>query len=316
MKSRVESLVRELGRPGRLLLFLLLRSPYEACATILLASFLAGALSGVESGSHKALFASLAWFSIAVPGLYLYNGTVWATHAPFWISRIAALRRRLFRRVLALRATDIDARPTGDWSARLTSDVSLIDSIPLHYLAVHVVGLVVSTGILVRIDGFLALIVILTALPAILAGQVLAKPVRALSGALRTAVSDQVAELVTLVEGGPTARLYDASEWLIHRFCFGNRAIRRVRMRLALLMGLQAVGSLLVGMGGTLVVLSIGALMVLDGRRTLGGLVALLHYRLGVVAGASMVVNCLLSIRIAMAGADRVMEVLDGGKST
>ncbi len=64
------------------------------------------------------------------------------------------------------------------------------------------------------------------------------------------------------------------------------------------------------GLSGYLVLLLFSGGKIAAGDLTFGDLTAAFQYRLGVITGANMLINCLISIQTSMAGIHRINQTM------
>lgn len=316
MTSDLRGVLRHTGGQARWIALLLLRAPFEALRTLAQAAFLKAALDAVQQGDTARLGIVCAAFGACNLLLFLYNGTIWVIFDAFVARWVCGLRALLLRRVAALSLPQIEARPAGAWITRLNADVrkatALADK-PLHLAhgAVAALQALVSSLVLLGVSPAALGLTWLFVAPHLLLTRLLARPVKDLSAGAQAAAAANASAMDALIACADTARLYDAHGLLLRRFEESSRALMRANLRVQRQGALSACLTPLLGLGGFLVLLLAGAGWIASGAMTLGGLMAVLQMRGGVIAGGMTLSACLVNIRSAMAGVTLLRQTLD-----
>lgn len=118
-------------------------------------------------------------------------------------------------------------------------------------------------------------------------------------------------ELSALITCNAIALIYDGQDYLMKRFEKSSLELLRTKMNLWKRHALNAALAILpFGLSGYLVLLLFSGGKIAAGHLTFGDLTAAFQYRLGVITGANMLINCLISIQTSMAGIHRINQTM------
>ena len=316
MRHEGAALFRRLGGGGRFAVLLILRAPFDALYTFVLASFLQYGFDAITSGDAGRLLRVCLVSALAILALFLYNGTVWTVYATYGVRVTARLRRLLFGHMLALPPVALEARPSGEWHTRLNADVQSATAIvngALHlpHLACAAVNIAVSSVLLARMNPAIFALVLLFVVPHILLSQrFIARPMTDLARRAQEDTAANTTDLNTIVTCAETALLYDAQGYLLGRFEQSSLRLRRANMAMRLRGALGGGLLPLLGMSGYLIILLAGGRWIAEGSLTFGALTAAFQYRGGVLIGMMMALNSIVNCRASLAGIKRVNETL------
>lgn len=313
MLREMRTLFRWIGGGIRFYILLFLRSPFEAARTVAYAVFLQNAFGTIADGDSRRLTLVCLLYGVASILLFLYNGTVWSIYAPFVTRMEGRLRRLLFSKIASFSYAHIEATPQSEWVTRLNTDVQMPFSRPIHlpHAACAIVNIGVSAVILwnmnPRIFGWIMLFVV----PHILFSQLfIARTMPQLQQKSLEATAQNTGELTAMITCADIAVLYDAQGYLLKRFERSSLLLRRANMRIRHRNALSAAVLPLFGMGGYLTLLIAGSAWIAEGSLTFGELTAAFQYRGGVLIGAMMLINSLISINASIAGIQRINRTL------
>ena len=316
MMRDLRVLFKTTGGGRHFILLLLLRCPFDALFTLLLASFLQLSFQAIRQGNASGLFAACAVLGIGSLLLFLYNGMVWAKYAAYAVEWCYSLRCKLFHHLSGISLQQMEERPSGDWLTRLNADVQQASALlnqPLHlaHAATATVGIGLSSVFLWMIQPSLYLLTLLFLLPHLVISQwFMARPMAKLSAQVQEATSCHTTQMNALITCADTAIMYDAMPFLLSRFEATSLSERKTFM---MMKSRQAVGGTLLtllGMIGFLIILLVGGRQIAEGSLTFGELTATFQYRGGILAGSLMLANSLVSIQTALAGVHRVNETM------
>ena len=315
----VQTLLAKLGKGISFWLLLILRSPYEALSTLLYALWIQAMFRAIQQGSVEELYAALVKVSFCVLLLYLYNGSVWTFYAAYNIRIIGKLRALLFQKMVELPAQQIERRSAGEWFSRLNSDIKLTQALfgePLNipFIAVSLVGLTVSAVLLGLGSMNMLLLVLAFVIPHALIGQfVIAKPVKSDSFQLQSKIADNASLMHSIVECSAVIRLYQAENEMLKQSEKQSVRIRKTGMKMHMRGAMGRGLLMLAGLGGFLVILVAAQGWIGRGAMEFAQLTALLQYRNGIITAFMMLLNSLMTVKINLAGAERVRETLEIG---
>jgi ABC-type multidrug transport system fused ATPase/permease subunit len=125
------------------------------------------------------------------------------------------------------------------------------------------------------------------------------------------ATAKNTGEMTALITCADVALLYDGQDYLMKRFEKSSLELLRAKMKIWKRNSLNAVIAILpFGLPGYLILLIVSGAWIAQGQLTFGDLTAAFQYRLGVLIGANMLINCIVSIKASMAGIQRINETV------
>lgn len=313
MIHEIAGLLKRTGGGIRFLLLLILRAPFDSAWTVIHALFLQRAFDSVAQNNTAGLTDACLWFGIASACLFLYNGTIWRTYAPFVTRMEGKLRTQLCRQIASFSYERIKAVSSAEWMTRLNMDVEMPFSRPLHlpHAACAVMNISVSAAILWRIDPAVLGWVMLFAAPPVIINQLwIARAMPKLNQKALEAAAENTADLTALITCADMAAMYDAQDHLMERFEKSSLDLMRAQMKMRLKQALSAGILPIFGLGGYVVLLVVSAGRIADGNLTFGGLTAAFQYRGGILKGVMMLINSLISIQASMAGIRRLNDTM------
>jgi ABC-type bacteriocin/lantibiotic exporter with double-glycine peptidase domain len=311
------AMFRVTGGFRRFIILLLLRCPFEALRTCVIAAFLRFAFRSVTGENVNELYMTCAIFALGCMFLFLYNGTVWRAYSTFATKWAGRLRRILFRHISGLSLQQIEAKSSGEWITRLNSDAQAAtaiqnQSLHLPHAAVSVINTCLSSILLIMVNPSFFGVTVLFVVPNMLISQfIIARPMTSLALDVQEATAENTTDLNTIVTCADTAAIYDAQVFLLKRFEESSLKLRKASMKMRRQAALGSGMLPLVGMGGYLVMLLIGGKMIAAGKIDFGTLTAAFQYRGGILVGSMMFVNSLINIKATMAGVKRINDTMN-----
>jgi len=267
---------------------------------------------GVEAGDRAAVVHWAALIGIVAVATALCTGV--RRYMAFREARLAeaSLRDQLFAHVVRLSFPYHDQSPTGQLMSRANTDLQQVQNfvvlVPLT--VANVVTVVASAVILVRID-LLLTVLALGALPTV---GVLARRMSTRLFPTMMAVQEESAELAEVVEetvaGVRVVKGFGAEEVQARRLAGEADDVYRAAMDGALIRARYWPGLELLPSLGLILVLAYGGHLVIDGRLTIGELVAFNAYVALLVWPLRMLGWIVAMAQRAIAASQRVAEVL------
>lgn len=262
--------------------------------------------------------APLIWIALLYVALTVISGLVsfGDDYIATWIGErfLLSMRTRIFAHVQRLSLDLVDRRRLGDLIARLTSDVQTIEAFVLSGVAEGLSALlriVFFAGALFYLQWDLALVALFIAPLFWLAAKCFSRLIKRVSREERrrsgsmTSVAEESLSNQALVQ----ASNRQGAE--LERFRRENEGIVQAELASTRIRGLFSPVVSLIELAGVMLVFVMGTIAVADGRLTLGGLlvfVAYLTQLYGPVRDLSSLSNTIFK---ALAGAERVTEILD-----
>ncbi len=236
-----------------------------------------------------------------------------------WTARLAedllaGLRVRVFSHLQRLGVDFFTGERAGRVMTRMTSDVENLTQLlqdGLVSLAVQGLTMVVVTAVLVALSPPLAAVTLLAVVPAMVA---LTVWFRSASDRGYAAVRDRIAEvLADLSETLQGIRVVTASNRRRQNVTVHRTIVRRYRdanVRTARVNAVYGPGTDLIGVLGQVAVLAVGGRLVLDGRLSLGELVAFVLYLTAFFAPIQQLVQLYSTYQSGQASVVKLRELL------
>ena len=263
-------------------------------------------------------FGPFAWIAAAYLALTILAGAVSfaADYLSVWIgeSFLLELRTSVFRHVQGLSLDFFERTRLGDVLARLTGDVSAIETFVLSGVTravSYAAQIAIIAGVLLYLQWELALPVLLVVPLLWLATRFFTRLVKQASREKRRRSGSLSAVAEESLANAPLVQAYNRQATEVDRFRRQNAAAFEAELAVTRLKAVFAPVLDVLRISIALVIIGLGTLALQQGRLTLGGLIVFLTY-FGMlytpIKGAGRLTN---SVFAATAGAERIIEVLD-----
>lgn len=265
-------------------------------------------------GDLNGLARLLGWMIAA------YLGTAACTGGQAYIMAAVAqrtvrdLRRDLFARLQTLPLHFFDQRPHGELMSRLTNDIENISNIlstSVTQLLASVVGLAGVVVVMFMLNAPLAVISLLVMpLTYVLTNTVARYTRQGFREQQQTlgALNGIIEETIT---GQRVVKAYGREEDAIAKFTATNRQLQRVATRAQILVGFMGPLMNMVNNLGMAIVVGSGGWLAVAGAATVGTIAAFVNYAGRLGRPLNQIAQLFNSIQSALAGAERVFEILD-----
>lgn len=314
MWYELKKLLKITGGGKRFAILLILRSPVDLCMTVIQAAYLQNAFNAVEQNDAGRLHVVCLTFMAAGLCIFLYNGIVWGIYSSFVVRMESRLRGKLFQKITNLPYERMEEETQGEWLTRLNTDVQMPFSQPIHlpHAVNAILRILVSAVILWIINPCVFGWVLVFAVPHVYISQLfVGSAMTGLNKKALEAAARNTEELSALITCNAIALIYDGQDYLMKRFEKSSLELLRTKMNLWKRHALNAALAILpFGLSGYLVLLLFSGGKIAAGHLTFGDLTAAFQYRLGVITGANMLINCLISIQTSMAGIHRINQTM------
>ncbi len=313
MICEFRKLLKYTGSGLQFVTLLLLRSPFDFVFTLIQATFLQNVFNAIEQNDAQRLNHVCLILGVASILLFLYNGIVWSIYAPFITKLESKLRKKLFCKISSLSYQQVESVSHGEWITQLNADVEMPFSHPyLPHGACSIVNLFTSSFILWKINPRVLGWVILFIVPNILISQLLiARTMPILNRMSLEVKAHNTNDLTTIITCADVTALYEGHDFLMKNFEHSSLELYHSNMKIhtrnAINDGLLA----LFGLGGFLTLLIVSTKWIALDEITFGSLTAVFQYRIGMLLGTQMLINCLITMQSAMAGIKRISKTLN-----
>jgi len=263
-------------------------------------------------------FGPFPWIALSFVGLSLLGALIGFVddYGSAWIGErfVLSLRTSVFRHLQGLSLDFFERRRLGDLIARLTGDVSAIESFVLSGVAdavSYVLRIVFFAGALFYLSWELAL-VSLTVLPLVfLSSRRFSRLIKQASREKRRRSGSVSAVAEESLANAHLVQAYNAQELEVERFHRENLASFAAEMASTRLKALFTPLVECIDLAGALLVIGMGTWELSRGQLSVGGLLAFLAYLSQLyspIRGLSRLSNTIFS---ASAGAERIVELLE-----
>lgn len=258
------------------------------------------------------IVALMAAIYVLLSALTWLQGYVMAAVA---LGTVQDLRNHLFTKVQSLPLRFFDARPHGETMSRLTNDVENVNQVLSESMVQIVSGVLTGAGVIVLmliLQPGLALISIISMIGLTYGVN------RYIGQRTREGFRGQqkhLGELNGIIEetitGQRAVKAYHREPVVLTEFGERNAELRKASTRAQTYAGF--VGPLMnfIGNLSLALVVAVGGWMVVDGRATVGTIAAFINYSRQLSQPINQIANLYNQIQSAIAGAERVFEVLD-----
>jgi ATP-binding cassette, subfamily B, multidrug efflux pump len=263
--------------------------------------------------------AGLARISALLFGTYLVaSGLMWLQAyilAGAAQRTIRHIRADLFRKVQTLPLRFFDQRTHGDLMSRLTNDVENISQVMTESTTQIVAGVLTAIGVIVLMFVLNPLLAVTSVTTILVMTYVIN---RFIAARTRPGFREQQAALGALngiieetISGQRVVKAYHREETVISEFAAANAVYRKHATRTQTLAGF--VGPLMnfVSNSGLAIIAGFGGWMVLQGMTTVGMIATFINYARQLGRPINEIANLYNQIQQALAGAERVFEVID-----
>ncbi len=224
------------------------------------------------------------------------------------------LRRDLFARLQTLPLRFFDQRPHGELMSRLTNDIENISNIlstSVTQLLASVVGLVGVVVVMFMLNAPLAIISLLVMPLTYVLTNIVARYTRQGFREQQQTLGTLNGIIEETITGQRVVKAYGREEDAIARFTTVNRQLQRVATRAQILVGFMGPLMNMVNNLGMAIVVGSGGWLAVAGAATVGTVAAFVNYAGRLGRPLNQIAQLFNSIQSALAGAERVFEILD-----
>lgn len=228
---------------------------------------------------------------------------------------VRSLRNDLFVKLQSLPIRFFDQRPHGETMSRLTNDVENVNQVLSESLVQIISGLLMAAGIMVvmfLLEPLLAVVAVTTTLAlTFVINKVISKHTSTGFRAQQKHLGTLNGSIEETITGQRVIKAYNQEAEVTARFEVQNQELRQAAIHAQTWAGY--VGPLMNFVGNTslLLVAFTGGWLVLDDAMTVGTLAAFVSYTRQFGRPISEIANMFNQLQSAIAGAERVFEVLD-----
>jgi subfamily B ATP-binding cassette protein MsbA len=227
---------------------------------------------------------------------------------------ILDLRVRLYEYLQRLSLSYFERTSTGEIMSRITNDVNELEHFVTHGSSLTLVDLLRLAGtsiVLLWLDWRLALVALLPVPLLAVALRLFNRRVRPIYRQVRDRLGDINARLQDNISGIRVIQAFGQERAALDRFLAESVAYYRARVRGIRIWSTFFPAIRFVASTGTVLVLAVGAMLVVDGSMTVGTLVAFLAYTTALYQPINRLTEVDNIIQQAIAAGERIFELFD-----
>jgi len=272
-------------------------------------------IDDVIKGGH---ISWLPWLILGLLSAYFFKnllavGRIWSNNL-LEQNVIYDLRDQVYRALQRLSISYFENRSTGELMSRLINDISHVERIFIDGIeAILMSGLTLIgiTAVLFYLDWRLALLALIP-VPLLILGAILfTRRIHGLYHLIRQKSAQLNALLQDSLSGIRETMSFNRADYEIDRFNRLSRDYCNSSLKVARLWGLYSPGMIFLGSMGAVLILWYGTHQVIQGRLTVGELVAFLSYLALFYTPINQIHSVNHMLQQALASGERVFEILD-----
>ena len=243
-------------------------------------------------------------------------GTWWQTYLMAGVAQrvVRDLRADLFSRLQTLPLRTFDQRPHGDLMSRLTNDVENVSNVlatSASQLIANVIGLVGVIGLMLWINVPLAIVSLIVMPLTVLITRAIAARTRVGFRETQGALGELNGIIEETVTGERVVQAFGRETTTLEQFSVVNRRLQKMALRARTLTSFMGPLMNMVNNFGLAVVACAGGWLAVASLATVGVIAAFINYAGRLGRPLNMIAQLFTSIQAALAGAERVFELMD-----
>lgn len=315
--SNLGKLIRRMNIQRKFLFLLLLRAPFDAARTWMLANLMKSVFLCLETGHSASLLRICVMYGLICAMLFVYNGTIWGEYAAFSAKTEVSLQKMMLEKILGLSLKRVNCHFSGEWFTKLNSDVQaavtmMNGPMNLPHLIVATINTVLSSFLILRSSPLLSVVTWMLILPQLLIhDRIVIKAIPKLKEKSQDALSENTSAVQPFITEADIILLYDAGEFMMKKCNESSRKLMRINMKIHVRNALSEACMRLFGIGGYLIILLIGYGLIYNGEMAFSDVVYCFQVRGSVLAGISMLITCLSNLKANAVCIKRINHTLD-----
>lgn len=227
---------------------------------------------------------------------------------------VLRLRKDLFEHVQTLSLRYFDTHPHGDLMSRMTNDIDNVSNTLTQSITQLISSVITILGVLIvmlRLNWILALVTIATVPLILLIVNRVIKRTRKAFKEQQASLGNVNTIIEEYISGQKVVKAYGQENAIIEKFDVENNTLRGASIRAQFFGGIMGP---LMGMTNNLTyafVVGVGGLLVIRGQASLGLIASFMNYSRQFGRPLNQVAQLYNTVQSAIAGAERVFEVLD-----
>nr|WP_114296054.1 ABC transporter ATP-binding protein [Anaerobacterium chartisolvens] len=287
----------------------------SSLAGVLATWYLKPLINGIKEGAQ---LSSLATSLLTMAGIYLAS-VILAYVSNLMIVKIAAgtsncIRKELFEHMMDLPVNYFDSRSHGEIMSRFTNDVDNINMALEQGLSQLITSSVTVAGVFVMmllLSPFLTLFVLLFLVVMLWITKTVGKKSSLYFRSQQKSLGELNGIIEELIEGQKVIKVFQHEQHAREAFRKKNESLRQSATEA------QTFAGILMPIMGNLsyahysVTVMVGAILAINGRMDIGTIAAFLQYTRSFSMPITMIANQFNTLLAALAGAERIFEVID-----
>lgn len=310
-------LIKRMGIWRKYIFLLLLRSPFDAVRTWVLANLLKAVFICLETNNSGRLPEICVVYGLFCGGLFIYNGIIWSNYAAFSAKTEVWLQKKMLNKILSLPLKRIDSRFSGEWITRLNSDIQaafMMMNGPMNipHLVVAIINTILSSFLMMKSSPlFFGITWIFIVLQLFTDYNTVIKAVPKLKEESQNAMSENTSAIKPLITDADTILLYDAGELLMKNCEDTSRKLMKTNMKIHMRNTLSDAGMRLFGIWGYLMILFMGYEFIYKGTKAFSDLIYCFQIRGSVMAGMFMLITCINNLKANSVCVKRINDIFE-----
>ncbi|MDE5819579.1 MAG: hypothetical protein K2I07_09720 [Lachnospiraceae bacterium] len=309
-------LIRRMGILRKYVFLLILRSPFDALRTWMLANLMKTTFQCLETSDADRLFAVCMIYGLICALLFFYNGTIWGIYAAFSAKLEAGLQKAMIQNMMRMPYKQVESQFSGEWITKLNSDIQeacMMMNGPLHipHAVVAMINTILSSFLLCRSSFLLFCTTWLLMIPHLLLNdRIVLKAMPDLKEKSQKAMAESTSAIKPLITEADTILLYDTGGLMMQKCEESSLKLMKVNQNMHRRKALSGAVLRLFGCGGYFVVLMAGYHFILNGSMSFADVVYCLQARAAILSGMFMLITSINNIKTRMVCVKRINSVL------
>lgn len=299
----LSKLLKSMGLWRKYIVLLLLRSPFDAFRTWLLANLMKSIFRCLEMDNSDALLKLCAAYGLLCAMLFIYNGMIWSEYAVFSAKVEIWLQNKMFEKILSLPFKRINNRFSGEWITRWNSDIQaaftmMNGSMNIPHLVVALINTMLSCLLMLKSSFLFLGITWLFAIPQMLINdRLVLKSFPKLKEESLNAMAGNTSAIKPLLTDADTILIYDARELMMINCAENSKRLMKINMKMHMRRAVSDVSMRLLGIGGYLMILFMGYRFIHIGTMAFSDVVFCFQVRGSILSGMFMLITCLNNLK-------------------
>lgn len=310
-------LIKRMGIQRKYIFLLLLRAPFDALRTWMLANLMKSVFRCLEKEHIERLPEICAVYGLICTLMYIYNGTIWSLYAAFCAKTEVWLQKEMLQKILNLPLRRVESHFSGEWITKLNSDIQaafamMNGPINIPHLIVSIINVSLAAFWMLRSNTLLLGITCILILPQFFVNYgIVLKSISNLKKRSQNALAESTSVIKPLIADAETILLYNAGSVMIKKCDETSRKLMKINMKMHVRNAISDAATRLFGIGGYFIILLMGYKLMQEGIMAFSDMVYCFQVRGSILAGMSMFMNCLNNIKTNSVCIKRVNATLD-----